>query len=92
MNMRIAGCVLAVCLPVVALAAEPGGERGLIGQQTETQTAYWLRVQREGQLASPHPQSSTPAERELALKRWLESHNHPIPEYFDQEIGGELSQ
>lgn len=92
MNRMMVSCALLACLPLVTLAADRGAERGLLGNEVESQTAYWLRVQREGQLASSHPQTSTPAERELAMKRWLESHNHPIPEYFDQDVGGELDQ
>lgn len=92
MNRMIVSCALAACFPLATFAAGQGEERGLTGNDAETQTGYWLRVQREGQLASSHPQTSTPTERELALKRWLESHNHPIPEYFDQDVGGELGE
>ncbi|TBU75409.1 hypothetical protein DNK10_12240 [Pseudomonas daroniae] len=86
------GCLLLACLPLVTLAASEDRRHGLIGSNAETQTEYWLRVQRDGLQASRHAQVSTPAERELAMQRWLESHKHPIPEFFDQEAGGELSK
>ncbi|KAB0546835.1 DUF3613 domain-containing protein [Pseudomonas argentinensis] len=85
------GVALLACLPLVGLADERG-PKGLVGEQVETQTAHWLRLQREGRLASDHPQTSTPAERELALQRWLESHKHPIPEFYEQDVGGKLGE
>ncbi|TBU92146.1 DUF3613 domain-containing protein [Pseudomonas dryadis] len=90
--MKRWSCALLACLPLLAVAATEERGDGLVGAETETQTAYWLRVQREGLKASPYVQTSTPAERELSLQRWLESHSHPIPEFFDQEAGGELSR
>ncbi|MDQ7985038.1 DUF3613 domain-containing protein [Pseudomonas sp. G34] len=90
MKGLIIGCALLAALPVVCLAADEGGGRPLVSTEVQTQTAHWLRLQREGRLASPHPQVSTPAERELALQRWLDSHKHPIPEFFEQDAGGEL--
>ena len=92
MKGMIIGCALLAALPACCLAADEGHGRGLVGDEVQTQTAYWLRLQREGQLATPHPQVSTPAERELALQRWLDSHKHPIPEFFEQDAGGELGE
>ncbi|UQY36735.1 DUF3613 domain-containing protein [Pseudomonas fulva] len=92
MKGMIIGCALLAALPACCLAADEGHGRGLVGDEVQTQTAHWLRLQREGQLASPHPQVSTPAERELALQRWLDSHKHPIPEFFEQDVGGELGE
>ena len=93
MKGSIIGCaVLAAALPALCLAADEGGRRGLVGNEVQTQTAHWLRLQREGRLASPHPQVSTPAERELASQRWLDSHKHPIPPFFAQDAGGELGE
>jgi len=92
MKGMIIGCALLAALPACCLAADEGHGRGLVGDEVQTQTAHWLRLQREGQLATPHPQVSTPAERELALQRWLDSHKHPIPEFFEQDAGGELGE
>lgn len=92
MKGMIIGCALLAALPACCLAADEGHGRGLVGDELQTQTAHWLRLQREGQLVSPHPQVSTPAERELALQRWLDSHKHPIPEFFEQDAGGELGE
>ena len=92
MKGMIIGCALLAALPACCLAADEDHGRGLVGDEVQTQTAHWLRLQREGQLATPHPQVSTPAERELALQRWLDSHKHPIPEFFEQDAGGELGE
>lgn len=92
MKGSIIGCALLAALPAFCLAADEGQGRALVSDEVQTQTGHWLRLQREGQLASPHPQVSTPAERELALQRWLESHKHPIPEFFEQDAGGQLGE
>ena len=49
-----------------------------------------MALQVDGRAASPTPQSTTPAEKEQALQRWLDSHKHPIPEFFEtkSEAGG----
>ncbi|SDH23714.1 Protein of unknown function [Pseudomonas flavescens] len=92
MKRMIVGVALLACLPLNAVVADQGQVRGLVGGERETQVAHWLRLQREGRLASQHPQASTPAEQELALQRWLDSHKHPIPEFFEQNVGGELDK
>jgi len=73
---------LLLVLPVVAQAA---GEAGR-GEDTER----WLQVQREGRQASAEPQPATPAEREAAYQRWLDSFRHPIPDFFSDE-GGDMT-
>lgn len=70
-------------LPLAALAIEPGPSSP---QQAETEA--WMALQPSGRVASATPQKATPAERELAFKRWLDSNTHPIPEFFDQKAGG----
>ena len=55
-------------LPLAASAIEPGPSSP---QQAETE--QWLTLQVNGHAASPTPQSSSPAEREQALQRWLDS-------------------
>ncbi len=92
MKGSIIGFVLLAALPAFCLAADEEQGRALVDDEVQTQTGHWLRLQREGQLASPHLQVSTPAERELALQRWLESHKHPIPEFFEQDAGGQLGE
>ncbi|SHL43160.1 DUF3613 domain-containing protein [Phytopseudomonas punonensis] len=92
MKGLIVTCALLAALPTLCMAADEGGGRGLVADEVQSQTAHWLRLQREGQLASPHPQVATPAERELAMQRWLDSHKHPIPQFFEQEAGGELGE
>lgn len=54
-------------------------------------TERWLELQRSGQQASSQPQVATPTERELAMQRWLNA-QHPIPEFFAQDIEGDVSK
>ena len=70
-------------LPLMAQAIEPGPSSP---QQAETEN--WLALQVKGLAASPTPQKTTPAEREQALQRWLDSNRHPIPEFFESQSGG----
>ncbi|MBU3824843.1 MAG: DUF3613 domain-containing protein [Candidatus Oceanisphaera merdipullorum] len=62
------------------------------GEQTVLATESWLRLQREGQAASAHPQTMTLAEQEKIMARWLDSYQHPLPDFFEQDIGGSLSR
>ena len=70
-------------LPLSALAIEPGPSSP---QQAATEN--WLALQVNGRVASDTPQRTTPAEREQALQRWLDSNKHPIPEFFESKSGG----
>ncbi len=70
-------------LPLSALALEPGPSSP---QQAETENSLALQI--DGRAASPTPQKTTPAEREQALQRWLDSNKHPIPEFFETQGGG----
>lgn len=81
--MKVHYLVGLALLPLSALAIEPGPSSP---QQAETE--YWMALQINGRAASPTPQRTTPAEREQALQRWLDSHKHPIPEFFESPSGG----
>ena len=70
-------------LPLAAMAIEPGPSSP---QQAETEN--WLAVQVDGRVASPTPQRTTPAEREQASQRWLETYKHAIPEFFETGTSG----
>lgn len=59
-----------------------------IGAATEA----WLSAQSSGHLASPNLQRSTLEERELANQRLLDSYRHPIPDFFDEDVGGKLDE
>ena len=75
-----------ICLalmPLGAVAIEPGPS-----SPYQAETENWLALQVNGLAASPTPQKTTPAEREQALQRWLDSNKHPIPEFFESESGG----
>jgi hypothetical protein len=74
---RLAALLLAT-LPLTALAIEPGPS-----SPQQQQTEGWLQLQVSGQLASSTPQKATPAERENAMQRLIDSYKHAIPEYFE---------
>jgi hypothetical protein len=86
MKVQYLASLALLALPLAVLAIEPGPSSR---QQKETEN--WLTLQINGQVASPNPQKTTPAEREQAMQRWLDSNKHPIPEYFDQKAGGNSS-
>lgn len=79
-------------LGLAPLALAQGNSQALIAGSPATQTETWLQMQREGSSASKTPQTATPAERELALQRLLNAYQHPIPEFFDQDAGGEIDR
>ena len=60
--------------------------------QAETLTETWLGLQASGEAASTRLQEGSAQERELANKRFLDSYQHPIPEYFDQDQGGKIAR
>lgn len=70
-------------LPLSALAIEPGPS-----SPYQAETENWMALQIDGRSASVTPQRTTPAEREQALQRWLDSNKHPIPEFFESKSGG----
>ncbi|CAH0218891.1 DUF3613 domain-containing protein [Pseudomonas brassicacearum] len=54
-------------------------------------TESWMQLQIRGVVASTNLQTASAAEREMAMQRWLNSFNYPIPEFFDQDSGGEIT-
>ncbi|HEX8541390.1 MULTISPECIES: DUF3613 domain-containing protein [unclassified Pseudomonas] len=79
------GVIGIVCLLGMASAAV-AAEKGDSPWQEQTQS--WLKLQTEGNHASPTPQAVTPAERERSMQRWLDSYKHEIPDFFEQKKGG----
>ncbi|MBX7274892.1 DUF3613 domain-containing protein [Pseudomonas sp. M5A4_2d] len=71
-------------MPLSVMAIEPGPSSP---QQAATEN--WLTLQSSGRVASTTPQKATAVEREQAAQRLLESYKHPIPEYFEQKVGGQ---
>lgn len=69
----------------MALAIEPGPS-----SPSQRQTETWLNLQANGKAASPIPQPAAPIERDLSMQRWLDSYQHPIPEFFEQKKGGTI--
>lgn len=54
-----------------------------------TQTRAWLERQRTGTEQSRNPHGLTPPEEHRAVKRHLDSFDHPIPPLFEfEELGG----
>ncbi|WDU61686.1 DUF3613 domain-containing protein [Pseudomonas poae] len=81
--MKAHTLVCLALLPLSAWAIEPGPSSP---QQAETEN--WMSLQVNGSAASPTPQKTTPAEREQAMQRWLDSNKHPIPEFYESNAGG----
>lgn len=83
MKLQYLAGLACLALPLLASAIEAGPS-----SPRQAETENWMALQLSGRAASANPQKTTPAEREQALKRWLDSNKHPIPEFFDQKIGG----
>lgn len=66
-----------------ALAIEAGPSSA-----SQQQTEAWLQVQASGRAASTTPQPATPIERDLSMQRWLNTYQHPIPDFYEQKKGG----
>lgn len=77
-------CLLALSLP--AIAVEPDSSSA-----PQKQTEAWLQLQASGRAASSIPQPQAPIERDLSMQRWLNSYEHPIPEFFEQKKAGAVS-
>ena len=67
-------------------------DEALVSDSPKLQAERWLQLQREGTQQSKFTQTATPAERELAMQRLLESYKHPIPEYYGEEEGGKFKR
>ncbi|MFJ2388916.1 DUF3613 domain-containing protein [Pseudomonas koreensis] len=78
-------CFSLLALPLASHAIDAGPASA---QQQETEG--WLQLQARNKVPSPTLQTVTPAERELAMQRWLKSYQHDIPVFFDQEQGGKV--
>lgn len=72
------------------IVGEPGQSSRT--ESSETLTERWLHIQGSSQAASGYPQQATPRERELANQRLLDSYQHPIPEFFEQDQSGKIAR
>ena len=86
MKTKQLSIVCMACLCTTAWAIEPGPSSA-----AQQDTESWMQLQIRGVVASTHLQTASATERELAMQRWLNSFNYPIPEYFDQDSGGEIT-
>ncbi|AMZ75044.1 MULTISPECIES: DUF3613 domain-containing protein [Pseudomonas] len=78
--------VCMVSLSSSAWAIDPGPSSA-----AQQGTESWMQLQIRGVVASTNLQTASAAEREMAMQRWLNSFNYPIPEFFDQDSGGEIT-
>ncbi|MGK3118318.1 DUF3613 domain-containing protein [Pseudomonas corrugata] len=78
--------VCIACLSTSARAIEPGPSSA-----AQQGTESWMQLQIRGVVASTNLQTASAAEREMAMQRWLNSFNYPIPEFFEQKSGGEIT-
>jgi hypothetical protein len=78
--------VCMVGLSTAAWAIEPGPSSA-----AQQGTESWMQLQIRGVAASTQLQTASAAEREMAMQRWLNSFNYPIPEFFDQDSAGEIT-
>ncbi|MDZ5434062.1 DUF3613 domain-containing protein [Pseudomonas fluorescens] len=78
--------VCMVCLSTTAWAIEPGPS-----SPYQQGTEQWLQLQIRGVVASPKLQTASATERDLAMQRWLNSFNYPIPEFYDQDAAGQMT-
>lgn len=86
MNTKRLLIVCMACLSTTAWAIEPGPSSA-----PQKGTEQWLQMQIRGVFASPKLQTASATERDLAMQRWLNSFNYPIPEFFDQDAAGEMT-
>ncbi|ABI57498.1 DUF3613 domain-containing protein [Alkalilimnicola ehrlichii MLHE-1] len=83
--------VLFLTGPVLADGAAEEAESAVRSspERAGEQTRAWLALQRDGDQASTYVQGLPEAARTRALRRYLDSFTHPIPEtYFDRDSFG----
>jgi len=96
-------CAVAVVASEPGAEAYPLGDSARLSAATSappavpagpplTLTEQWLRAQAGGHAATSRPQEASAMERELSLRRLLDSYQHPIPMFFDQDEGGDISR
>lgn len=80
-------CAALLALPQNGNAIEPGP-----ASKQQQETEGWLHLQSSNTAPSPTPQTASSAERELAMQRWLKSYEDQIPDFYDADVGGEISK
>ena len=85
MNTKRLLIVCMACLSTSAWAIGPGPS-----SPYQQGTEQWLQLQIRGVVASPKLQTASATERDLAMQRWLNSFNYPIPEFYDQDTAGKI--
>jgi hypothetical protein len=85
MNTKRLLIVYMACLSTTAWAIEPGPS-----SPQQQGTEQWMQLQIRGVVASPKLQTASATERDLAMQRWLNSFNYPIPEFYNQNTGGQI--
>lgn len=86
MNTKRLLILCMACLSTTAWAIGPGPS-----SPYQQGTEQWLQLQIRGVVASTKLQTASATERDLAMQRWLNSFNYPIPQYFDQDAAGQMT-
>ncbi|MBI3905885.1 MAG: DUF3613 domain-containing protein [Pseudomonas fluorescens] len=86
MNTKRLLIVCMTCLSTTAWAIEPGPS-----SPYQQGTEQWLQLQIRGVVASTKLQTASATERDLAMQRWLNSFNYPIPQFYDQDTAGQMT-
>lgn len=76
-----------VMMSGVVMSAENGDEKSEGWEKPPAfgkMTSDWLEMQRSGREASDNPQAATPVIQEKVIKRYVDSYNHSIPEFYER--------
>lgn len=87
MKGMIVGVALLACLPLVGQAAGEGGAGGLVGGEAETQTAHWLRLQREGAWLRPTLRHRHPLSESWPCSDGWRATSTPFPNSMNRMLG-----
>ena len=78
--------IILLLLPVAVLAEQDTEKRSQPGEQSRS----WLQMQSTGQSATQQPPRQTGPEAARAYERYLNSFEHPIPQYYTGDEAGRL--
>lgn len=78
--------IILMLLPVAVPAEQDTENRYQPGEQTRD----WLQMQSTGQSATQQPPRQTGPEAARAYERYLNSFEHPIPQYYTGDEAGQM--
>jgi Protein of unknown function (DUF3613) len=79
---------IAALLPLVLLFAAEIAAADSLEQSVGEETRRWLELQRSGVAASETRQTVSGPVADAIYKRYVESFQHPIPEFYKSEQNG----